>query len=55
MNQSNVSRILLLTDNDDEDEFLEILQLLPIKRKSTRAMILNRESEGAFNLLIKNI
>lgn len=53
MNQSNVSRILLLTDNDDEDEFLEILQLLPIKRKSTRAMILNRESEGAFNLLIK--
>lgn len=52
MNQSNVAKILLLNDND-EDEFLDIIRLLPSKRKSTRAMILNRESEGAFNLLIK--
>lgn len=39
---------------DDEcDELFVLLQLIRFKRKSVREMILNRESEGVYNLLIK--
>ena len=39
--------------DDEEEDFLHLFCLLPRKRKSTHAMILNRDQEGAYNLLIK--
>lgn len=42
-----------LLDDDEDNDIVELLFLLPLKRKSTHEMILNRENEGTYNLLVK--
>lgn len=42
-----------LLEDDEDDEVIELLFSLPFKRKSTQEMILNRNNEGTYNLLIK--
>lgn len=45
---------LILTDDEEDWAFLHVMfNLLPKTRKKTREMILNRDSEGAFQILIK--
>lgn len=53
--QRNLERIadICLLDDEDDDATVDLLLLIPFKRKSTREMILNREKEGTFNMLIK--
>lgn len=44
---------LALFDDDEDLVMLQLLSQLAFKRKSAHEMILSREKEGAFNLLIK--
>lgn len=51
-NRNEIAKRFLL-DDDEDDEIIELLFSLPFKRKSTHEMILNRDNEGTYNLLIK--
>lgn len=55
MNQSrcDIVKIFLLDDEEEEDFFLKLMGLMPNKRRSIHPMILNRDSEGAFAILVK--
>lgn len=53
MNRRRLKIAKYLLIDDDEEDILELLALMPNKRKKTHEMILNRDSEGAFNILIK--
>lgn len=44
---------LALFDDDEDLVMLQLLSQLAFKRKCAHEMILSREKEGAFNLLIK--
>lgn len=53
--QIQMLKFLLCDDDDDQDLFAlyRLFHSLPRKRRKTRQMILNRDTEGAFTMLIQ--
>lgn len=55
MSSSFKRAICLYFLDDYEDDFLELVQFLPptAKRKSTQDLIINREQEGTYSILVQ--
>lgn len=52
-NNEQLIDLLLLFDDEEENHFNEFVQMMSLsKRKKTHDMIKNRETEGAYTLLI---